>query len=92
MEFFENLGDRIYDKGKSVAGKAKVMSEVAGLKSRISTEEDVIKKNYMEIGRLYYEQCGSAPDAAFAQQCRAINEAKDEIAKLEEKIKTLKDE
>lgn len=92
MEFFENLGDKIAAKSKEVAGKAKEMAEVSGLKGRISTEEDLIKKYYLEIGRIYYEQFGENPDALFTAQCRGISESKQEIAKLEEKIKRIKEE
>lgn len=92
MDFFGNLGDKISSKSKEVAGKAKEMAEVAGLKGRISTEEDLIKKYYSEIGRIYFEQFGENPDALFTSQCRGIQESKQEIAKLEEKIKRIKEE
>lgn len=91
MEFFGNLGDKISSKSKEVAGKAKEMAEVAGLKGRISTEEDLIKKYYSEIGRIYFEQFGENPDAMFATQCQGIKASKEEIAKIEEKIKKLKE-
>ena len=56
MDFFEKVGDTITSKGKEVTGKAKDLAEIANLKSQISTCEDVIRKNYIEIGRLYYER------------------------------------
>lgn len=52
MDFFEKLGDTITTKGKEVTGKAKDLAEIANLKGQIGTCEDVIKKNYIEIGRL----------------------------------------
>ena len=84
MDFFEKLGDTITTKGKEVTGKAK------DLKGQIGTCEDVIKKNYIEIGRLYYENHGQEPDEDFDEFCRAISNAKAGIEDLEEKIKQVK--
>lgn len=56
MDFFEKLGETITERGKEAADKAKDLAEIARLKSQISTCEEVIRKNYMEIGRLYYEK------------------------------------
>ena len=55
MDFFDKLGTTISTKGKEVTGKAKDLAEVANLKSQISTCESVIKKNYIEIGKKYYD-------------------------------------
>ena len=35
----------------------------------------------MEIGRIYYEQYGSAPEALFENACRSISEKKDAVEK-----------
>ncbi len=90
MDFLEKIGDVITTKGQEAVDKAKDMAEIANLKSRISTCEDVIKKNYMEIGKLYYEQYGNTPDADFQKQCRSIENARNGIDKLQEKIKEIK--
>lgn len=90
MDFFEKLGDTITTKGKEVTGKAKDLAEIANLKGQIGTCEDVIKKNYIEIGRLYYEKHGQEPDEDFDEFCRAISNAKAGIEDLEEKIKQVK--
>lgn len=90
MDFIEKIGDVITAKGQEAVDKAKDMAEIANLKSRISTCEDVIKKNYMEIGKLYYEQYGDMPDADFQKQCRSITNAKNGVKELQEKIKEIK--
>lgn len=90
MDFLEKLGDVITAKGQEAVDKAKDVAEIANLKSRISTCEDVIKKNYMEIGKLYYEKYGNMPDAEFQKQCRSIANARNGIDKLQEKIKEIK--
>ena len=44
----------------------------------------------MEIGRRYYELHASTPEEHYAEQCIAINNAQDNIADYEQKIKELK--
>ena len=90
MDFLEKIGDTITTKGREAADKAKEMAEVANLKSQISTCEEIIKKNYMEIGKIYFEQYGDMSEEPFAKQCRAIQNAKNGVADLQEKIKEIK--
>lgn len=90
MDFLEKIGDTISAKGKEAADKAKEMAEIAGLKGQISTCEDIIKKNYMEIGRLYYEQYGDMPEELFEKSCKAIKHAKNGVEELQAKIKEVK--
>jgi serine phosphatase RsbU (regulator of sigma subunit) len=88
--FVTKVGETISAKGKEVTDKAKELAEIANLRSQINTCEEVVKKNYMEIGRRYYEQHGSEPDEFYEEQCRAVRNAQTGIADLEEKIKELK--
>lgn len=90
MDFFEKIGDTISAKGKEAAGKAKEMAEVANLKSQIAACEEVIKKNYTEIGRLYMEQYQDDPDAPFEKQRTAILNAQNGIRDLQRKINEIK--
>lgn len=90
MDFFEKLGDTITTKGKEVADKAKNQAEILSLKSQIATCEEVIKKNYLEIGRLFYEQYGADADAPFEKQRKAIKNARIGVNELQAKIDQLK--
>lgn len=90
MDFVEKLGGTITEKGKAVADKAKNTAEILSLKSQISTCEEVVKKNYMEIGRLFYEQYGDDADAPFEKQRTAIKNARNGVKELQEKIDALK--
>lgn len=90
MDFLEKLGDTITTKGKEAVDKANEVGEIINLKSQISTCEEVIRKKYMEIGKIYFEQYGDMPEEPFEKQCRAIHNAKNGIADLQEKIKAVK--
>lgn len=90
MDFLEKLGDTITTKGKEAVDKANEVGEIINLKSQISTCEEVIRKKYMEIGKIYFEQYGDMPEEPFEKQCRAIRNAKNGIADLQEKIKEVK--
>ncbi len=91
MDFLGKMGDAISTGGKAVADKAKVLAGTAALKSQISACEEVMKKNYMEIGKLYYEKYSDAPEASFEKRCQAITNARSGIYDIQEKINALKD-
>lgn len=88
--FVTKIGETISVKGKEVTDKARDLAEIANLKSQINTCEEVVKKNYMEIGKRYYELHGAEPEEDYDDQCRAIANARNGIAELEEKIKEIK--
>ena len=72
MDIIEKIGDTITEKGKVAADKAKELAAIANLKSQISTCEEVMKKNYLEIGKIYFEQYSDMPEPPFEKQCEAI--------------------
>lgn len=87
--------DKITEKGNMAVNKAKNLAEIARLKAQIFSCEDVIKKNYQEIGKIIYEEYEDFPDerkeeASYLKQCRAIANAKEGIRKLEEQIQEIK--
>ena len=84
------MGDTISSKGKEVAEKAKETAEILALKGQISTCEEVIRKNYVEIGKMYFEQYGEMPEEPFEKQCRAIHNAMNGVKELQERINELK--
>lgn len=90
MDFFEKVGTTITSVGKEAGDKAKELVELASLKSQIHTCEEIIKKNYVEIGRIYYDNFGGSEEELFAKQCKAIKNAEDGKKALEEKVKELK--
>lgn len=86
MDFFEKVGETITAVGKEATDKARELAEFASLKNQIHTCDEVIKKNYIEIGKIYYENFGDSPEEIFIKQCKAIHNAKEGKAALEEKL------
>ena len=90
MDLFEKIGDTITTKGKEAADKAKEIAEIANLRSQIATCEEVIRKNYLEIGKVYYELYGDMTEEAFEKQCNAIRNARHGIEELQQEINDIK--
>lgn len=90
MDFFEKIGETITVVGKEAVDKTKSFAEIANLKSQIHACDEVIKKNYGEIGRIYYDNFGDNPEEIFVKQCRAIKNAEEAKAALEETLAELK--
>ena len=70
--------------------KAKEVAEVGKLKVQNSTEQEAIRKAYSELGKLYYAERGSAPEAAYADLCQTITDALARISYNNERIADIK--
>lgn len=84
MGLFDNLNlndikDRVTDLAQSGVAKSKQLAEIAKLKTNNMSEEDAIKKAYLEIGKLYYAERGMAPEGAYVALCEKITTAKTNI-------------
>ncbi len=72
------------------AAKAKELTEIGKLKVQNVSEQDEIRKAYMAMGKLYYEQHGDAPEEGFAAYCKQVADSKAKIAYNNERIEDLK--
>lgn len=90
MDVFERIGNAVKQKGQDAAVKARELAGVAQLKVQISTQEDIIKKQYMEIGKLYFELYGDMGEAPFEKSCAGIKAAQKQIENLNEQMDMLK--
>lgn len=90
MEYFEKITDTVAAKSRQGAAKAKEMAEIARLKSQISACKGVVEKNYMEIGKQFYEDNLKNDEAPYQKQRKAIRNAQRAIFELEEQIAALK--
>ena len=72
------------------ATKAREVSEIGKLKVQNSTEQEAIRKAYSDLGKLYYAERGSAPEAAYAELCQSITDALARISYNNERIADIK--
>lgn len=87
---FDSLKDRATDLAQAGVAQTKRLAEIAKLKVSNMGEEDTIKKAYLEIGKLYYAEQGTAPDGAFAAACERVTAAKAAIEANNDRIAELK--
>ena len=92
MAFLDELRDRAMDLGRAGVAKSKQLAEITRLSLNNASEEDAIKKAYMEIGKLYYAERGMAPEAAYTALCEKITAAKINIEENKARIDELKAE
>lgn len=93
---FNNLKAKVDDLRQSgtelaqnSAAKARSMAAVAKLKAANLGEEDALRRAYIELGKLYFEKYGAAPEAEFLSACAAIDEAMARININNAKISSL---
>ena len=89
MAFWENLGGTITAKSKEMADKAKNFTDIASLKGQIVAQENVILRQYKEIGREYYAKHKDDAEFEFPEFMEAIKKAEDTIDGLKKKIADL---
>lgn len=92
MAFFDDLRDKAMDFGNAAVAKSKQLAEIAKLNLANSSEEETIRKAYIEIGKLYYAEQGMAPDPAYAALCEKITASKTTIEENRSRINELKAE
>lgn len=90
MAFLDELKGRTLDLAQAGMVKSKQLMEIAKLNLANSSEEDAIKKAYLEIGKLYYAERGKAPEAAYVTLCQKITDARINIEENRARIAELK--
>ena len=92
MAFIDELREKVSDLAQTGVAKSKQLAEIAKLKMSNLSEQDAIRKAYLELGRLYYAEKGATPEGGYAAACQRINAAKANIAANNERIAQIKDD
>lgn len=90
MEFFEKIGDKISTNGRKVTKKAKELTDVARLNSKINEQEQELKNVYIEIGKAYYEATKQEPSPEFLPLFQSVISIQGAIAGAKEEIAQIK--
>ena len=93
MDFINKVLEFITGISKDVIARGRQIKAITRLKSQISACEEVIRKNYAEIGRLYYDKYMSGEDMPiFEKQCKAIDNAQRGVEELRKKLQEVKEQ
>lgn len=90
MGFLDNAKEKAVDLAQAGVEQSKRLAEIAKLKISNMGEEDTIKKAYIELGRLYYAEKGTAPEGGYAAACERITAARAAIEANNERIAELR--
>ena len=90
MAFFDELRDKTMDLAQAGMAKSRQLMDIAKLNLANTSEEDAIKKAYIEIGKLYYAERGMAPEGAYVTLCEKITAAKQRLEENKAKIAEIK--
>lgn len=77
----------LFDAGMA---KTKELTEIGRLKVDNASEQEAIKKAYLEIGKLYFAERGMNPEAPYSALCEKIAASKAKIDYNQERIIDLK--
>ena len=90
MELIDELKVKTMDMAQVGVAKSKQLVDFAKLNIANATEQENMKKAYMEIGRLYYAERGMAPEGAYVALCEKVTKAKATIKHNKELMEDLK--
>lgn len=90
MAFLDDLGKKISNVSESAVQKGKNLTDVAKYNSMIGTEEDNIKKLYLQVGQKYFEKYGNSADGEFSDLLTQIKDAEKRISEYKDTIIKLK--
>ena len=87
---------KVADKSASIAraagDKAKLVGRITKLKTEIAMEKDAVRKNFADIGKLYYEKHRENPDPDMAQAVAEVSLSLDTIEAKQQEVVALKKE
>lgn len=84
MAFFESMKETITSAGRDVSQKAKEVSGIAKLKMDIKSKEDALNKEYIALGKQYYENNKESADAV--PGIANVSRLQQEIADLRKQV------
>ena len=90
MTLFDDFSKKVGSFAQTTVQKSKELAEITKINFQISGEEDKIKKTYIEIGKIYFEENAASATGRTAELCNQINASMDVIKDLREKINEAK--
>ena len=76
---------------RKVADKTKCVARIAVLRAEIASEKDLLRNDFKELGKAYYNHHKDDPEPALAQLYTDVSVAAERIAAKRKEIEQLKD-
>ena len=86
------LKDKTMDLAQAGVAQSKRLAEIARLKACNLSEEETIKKAYIEMGKLYYAEKNAVAEGPYAGLCEKVTAAKAAIEVNNERIAALRED
>lgn len=86
----DDVKDRAVDLAQSGIAKSAQVTEMAKLQINSATEQDTIKKLFIDIGKRYFEANQENPDLMYAESIEKIKKSKEKISANNLRIKELR--
>ena len=86
------VAEKAVDLGKTAGEKAKVLGKITKLKTEIAMEKDAVRKNFAEIGKMYYEKHKDNPDPDMAQAVLEASVSLEAVEAKKREVEALKKE
>jgi uncharacterized small protein (DUF1192 family) len=91
-ETAEVVADKSIVFAKKVADKTKCVARIAVLRAEISSEKDLLRNNFKELGKVYYNAHKQDPEPALAQLCTDVSVTAERILAKRREIEQLKEQ
>ena len=92
MDFLRNLGETFNGAVDYVIEKNRKFSKVTKLKKQIKKESNAVVKAYITLGKHYYNELRDVPNYDMQKLCNSIDNSKQEIKRLKDKLEEVKNE
>ncbi len=90
MAFLDDISRSISGVSQKAISKGKGVAEITKINSELSEEEKILKRNYIEIGKLYCSLHGDDNNPEFADMVNAVKTAEQRVKKLKERVLEIK--
>ena len=92
MDFLRNLGETFNGAVDFVIEKNRKFSKVTKLKKQIKKESNAVVKAYITLGKHYHNELRDVPNYDMQKLCNSIDNSKQEIKRLKDKLEEVKNE
>ncbi len=80
MSFLQTYFSKVVQTTELAVNKTKSLSSRSRLRAAIATEEEMIRRYYMQIGQVYLHKHADDPEECFLPFIQGIEESKQRIA------------